>query len=167
MQKEEFVYWCNWLKVRWPNANLSEFHIRSLYDDFAIYNDNVFGNVLLDYFDSGIEFLDWSAIKRRTKDLQIQEYSEQAQQIKALEDKKDKESDPPSSLQAYLKQNGWKSFEEAVYYKTQHLYQYGGLKDWQKENFAEYVGKTYESAKEHGWQFGIGLDEEKTEKSMQ
>ena len=30
-----------------------------------------------------------------------------------------------------------------------------------KENFAEYVGKTYESAKEHGWQFGIGLDEQK------
>ena len=87
MQKEEFVYWCNWLKVRWPNANLSEFHIKSLYDDFAIYDDNVFGNVLLDYFDSGNEFLDWSAIKRRTKDLQIQEYSDQAQKIKAAEDK--------------------------------------------------------------------------------
>ena len=104
------------MKVRWPNANLSEFHIRSLYDDFAIYDDNVFGNVLLDYFDSGNEFLDWSAIKRRTKDLQIQEYSDQAQKIKAAEDKKDKEADPPSSLQAYLQQNGWKSFEEEEYY---------------------------------------------------
>lgn len=167
MEKEEFLYWCQWLKVRWPNANLSEFHIKSLYDDFAIYDDNVFGNVLLDYFDSGNEFLDWSAIKRRTKDLQIQSYSEQAKEIKALEDKNDKESDPPSSLQAYLKQNGWKSFEEAVYYKTQHLYQYGGLKDWQKKNFAGYFGKTYESSKEQGWHFGIGLDEEKTERSMQ
>ena len=166
MNKEEFVYWCNWLKVRWPNSNLSEHHIRSLYDDFKIYDDNVFGNVLLDYFDSGNEFLDWSAIKRRTKDLQIQEYSNQAQKIKALEDKQDKEADPPSSLDAYLQLNNWGSFEEAVFYKTQDLYKYGGLKDWQKRNFAEYVGKTYESAKNLGWRFGIGLNNEKTEKSM-
>ena len=109
MQKDEFIYWTSWLKVRWPNAQLGEYTVKSLYDDFQIYDDDVFGKVLLDYFESGNEFLDWSKIKRLCKEFQTQSFSQKAQTIreqKALEDKK---QDPPSSLQSYLKMLGYKT----------------------------------------------------------
>ena len=90
MTKDEFIYWTGWLKVRWPNAQLGEYTVKSLYKDFEIFDDDVFGKVLLDYFDSGNEFLDWSKIKKRCKEYQTQVFSEKAQQIreqKSLEDK--------------------------------------------------------------------------------
>jgi len=64
MDKKEFLYWCQWLKVRWPNAKLDDFTVKSLFDDFKIYDDDVFGKVLLGYFDSGNDFLDWSKLKK-------------------------------------------------------------------------------------------------------
>ena len=67
MTKDEFIYWTGWLKVRWPNAQLGEYTVKSLYKDFEIFDDDVFGKVLLDYFDSGNEFLDWSKIKKGAK----------------------------------------------------------------------------------------------------
>ena len=85
------------------NAQLGEYTVKSLYNDFQIYDDDVFGKVLLDYFESGNEFLDWSKIKRLCKEFQTQSFTAQAQTIreqKALEDKK---QDPPSSLQSYQK----------------------------------------------------------------
>ena len=39
MTKDEFVYWIGWLKVRWPNAKLGEYTVKSLYQDFKIYDD--------------------------------------------------------------------------------------------------------------------------------
>ena len=55
MTKDEFIYWTGWLKVRWPNAQLGEYTIKSLYKDFEIFDDDVFGKVLLDYFDKIVD----------------------------------------------------------------------------------------------------------------
>ena len=155
MQKSEFIYWTNWLKVRWPNANLGEFQIKSLYDDFKIYEDNVFGQVLLDYFESGNEFLDWSKIKKRCKEFQISAFEKQTQFIrehKALESQK---ADPPSTLKLYLKQKGYESFAEAVFYKSKDLYKVG-FRDWQRKLFEPYINMTYNEAVENGWRYGLG-----------
>ena len=158
MQKDEFLYWINWLKVRWPNAQLGEYSVKSLYKDFEIYDDDVFGKVLLDYFESGNEFLDWSKIKKLCKEFQTQAFTEKAQSIREQKALEDKQVDPPSSLQSYLKMKGYKTFAEAVFYKTQHLYKFGGLRDWQKKLFEPYVGLSYSEANTMGWRYGIGTD---------
>ena len=51
MKKNEFLYWVEWIKVRWPNAKLVELSIKSLYTDFQIYSDEVFGKCMIEYFD--------------------------------------------------------------------------------------------------------------------
>ena len=53
--------------------------------------------------------------------------------------------------------NGYKSFAEAVFYKTQHLYKYNQIKQWQKDLFKPFVNMTYESATDKGWRFGLGV----------
>ena len=58
MTKDEFIYWTGWLKIRWPNAQLGEYTVKSLYKDFEIFDDNVFGKVLLDYFDIIVHVFD-------------------------------------------------------------------------------------------------------------
>ena len=158
MTKDEFIYWTGWLKVRWPNAQLGEFTVKSLYKDFEIFDDNVFGKVLLDYFDSGNEFLDWSKIKKRCKEYQTQVFSDKAQQIREQKSLEDKAVDPPSSLQSYLKMLGYKTFAEAVFYKTKDLYKYGGLRDWQRKLFEPYRKLSYDEAKTKGWRYGIGIE---------
>ena len=157
MQKNEFIYWTNWLKIRWPNAKLNEFEIKSLFDDFKIYDDEVFGKVLLDYFESGNEFLDWSKIKKLCKEFQIQSFRDKSQLLNEQKQLESKKADPPSSLQSYLKMLGYKTFAEAVFYKTQDLYKFGGLRDWQREIFKPYVGLTYQVATEKGWRYGLGI----------
>lgn len=157
MQKDEFIYWVNWLKVRWPNAKLNEYTIKSLYDDFKIYDDQVFGKVLLDYFDSGNEFLDWSKIKKLCKEFQIQSFREQTQLLAEQKQLESTKADPPSSLQAYLKQLGYKTFAEAVFYKSKELYKYNKFRQWQKDLFEPYKDLSYDEAQEKGWRLGLGL----------
>ena len=160
MDKKEFLYWCQWLKVRWPNAKLDDFTVKSLFEDFKIYDDDVFGKVLLDYFDSGNDFLDWSKLKKLCREAQVEQFALVVQQKKLAAKVEDERIDPPSSLETYLEMNGYKSFAEAVFYKTQHLYKYNQSKQWQKDLFKPFVNMTYESATDKGWRFGIGgIDE--------
>lgn len=158
MTKDEFVYWIGWLKVRWPNAKLGEYTVKSLYQDFKIYDDDVFGQVLLDYFDSGNEFLDWSKIKRLCREFQTRAFTEKAQEIREQKQLESNLEDPPSSLQSYLKMKGYKTFAQAVFYDTQRLYKNGGLRDWQKKLFEPFVGLSYSEATTMGWRYGIGTD---------
>ena len=51
MQKNEYLYWVEWIKIRWPNTKMVEKSIISLYEDFQIYSDDVFGKCMLEYFD--------------------------------------------------------------------------------------------------------------------
>ena len=37
MQKNEYLYWVSWIKIRWPNTKANEEAIKSLYKDFEIY----------------------------------------------------------------------------------------------------------------------------------
>ena len=53
---------------------------------------------------------------------------------------------------------GYKTIAEAVFYKTQDLYKFGGLRDWQRELFKPYVGLTYQVATEKGWRYGLGIE---------
>ena len=135
MDKKEFLYWCQWLKVRWPNAKLDDFTVKSLFEDFKIYDDDVFGGVLLGYFDSGNDFLDWSKLKKLCREAQVEQFASIVQQKKLAAKVEDERIDPPSSLETYLEMNGYKSFAEAVFYKTQHLYKYNKIKQWQKDLF--------------------------------
>jgi hypothetical protein len=36
MTKDEFIYWTGWLKVRWSNAQLGEYTVKSLYKDLMM-----------------------------------------------------------------------------------------------------------------------------------
>ncbi len=160
MDKKQFLYWCQWLKIRWPNAKLDDLTVKSLFEDFKIYDDDVFGGVLLGYFDSGNDFLDWSKLKKLCREAQVEQVATQVQQKKLAAQEEEQKVDPPSSLETYLEMNGYKSFAEAVFYKTQNLYKYNKIRDWQKELFKPYVNMNYESAIEKGWRFGIGSSNE-------
>ena len=160
MDKKEFLYWCQWLKVRWPNAKLDDYTVKSLFEDFKIYDDDVFGKALLNYFDSGNDFLDWSKLKKQCRELQIEQFATIVQEKKLAAEVKDKVIDPPSSLETYLEMNGYKSFAEAVFYRTQHLSKHNRIKEWQKELFKPFMNMTYESASDKGWSFGIGVKDE-------
>ena len=97
MDKKEFLYWCQWLKVRWPNAKLDDFTVKSLFEDFKIYDDDVFGKVLLDYFDSGNDFLDWSKLKKLCREAQVEQFALIVQKKKLAAKVEDERIDPPSS----------------------------------------------------------------------
>lgn len=155
MEKNEYLYWVEWIKVRWPNTKLLEQSIKNLYDDFKIYSDEVFGKCMIEYFDQGNEFINWSAIKKRCKELQIEEYSNKAQQI-ALESKnKDLEEDKPTGLMSYIKSQGWNSLEEAVFYTSKRLYRMNQLYKPSKEAFAKYHDMEYKEAKDQGFRLGL------------
>jgi len=131
-----------------------------LFEDFKIYDDDVFGKVLLSYFDSGNDFLDWSKLKKLCREAQVEQFASIVQQKKLAAKVEDQRIDPPSSLETYLEMNGYKSFAEAVFYKTQNLYKYNKIRQWQKELFKPYINMNYESAIDKGWTFGIGVTDE-------
>ena len=155
MQKNEYLYWVSWIKIRWPNTKANEEAIKSLYKDFEIYSDEVFGKTLLEYFDQGNEFLNWSDIKKRCRELQIEEFSQHAHK-KALEKKsKEYEQDRPTGLGNYLKTQGRNSLEEAIFYTSKRLYKMGQLYKPTQEAFAKYADLDFNEATEQGWKLGL------------
>ena len=155
MQKTEYLYWVEWIKIRWPNTKMVEKSIISLYKDFEIYSDDVFGKCLLEYFDQGHEFINWSDIKKRCRELQVEEYSQFAQK-KALEKKAEEyELDRPTGLGAYLKTQGWNSLAEAVFYTSKRLYKRNELYKPSQKAFAEYANMDFNEATEQGWKLGL------------
>ena len=155
MQKTEYLYWVSWINMRWPNTKTNEEAIKSLYKDFETYSDDVFGKCLIEYFDQGHEFLNWSNIKKRCRELQVEEYSQFAQK-KALENKaKEYEEDRPTGLGAYLKTQGWNSLAEAVFYTSKRLYKTKQLCKPSQEAFADYANMDFNEATEQGWKLGL------------
>ena len=123
--------------------------------NFEIYSDEVFGKTLLEYFDQGNEFLNWSDIKKRCRELQIEEFSQHAHK-KALEKKsKEYEQDRPTGLGNYLKTQGWNSLEEAIFYTSKRLYKMGQLYKPTQEAFAKYADLDFNEATEQGWKLGL------------
>ena len=97
---------------------------------------------------------------RLCREAQVEQFALIVQKKKLAAKVEDERIDPPSSLETYLEMNGYKSFAEAVFYKTQHLYKYNKIKQWQKDLFKPFVNMTYESATDKGWRFGIGVVDE-------
>tara|TARA_R100000734_G_C3292009_1_gene83723 strand:+ start:208 stop:690 length:483 start_codon:yes stop_codon:yes gene_type:complete len=155
MQKNEYLYWVSWIKVRWPNAKLVEESIKSLYKDFEIYSDDVFGKCMIEYFDQGHEFINWSDIKKRCRELQVEEFTEKATQIALNKKNKELEADKPTGLGSYLKTQGWNSLEEAIFYTSKRLYKLNQLYKPSMEAFKQYKDMDFTQAKENGFRLGL------------
>jgi hypothetical protein len=64
LSKDEFIYWTKWINMRWPNVKTSAAEIKSLYNDFSIYNDDILGQAAVEQLDEGSEFFSWPKLKR-------------------------------------------------------------------------------------------------------
>ena len=155
MKKNEFLYWVEWIKVRWPNAKLIELSIKSLYTDFQIYSDEVFGKCMIEYFDQGHEFINWSDIKKRCKELQIEEFSNKSNQLQLEKKKQEIEADQPTGMMSYLQTQGWNSLAEAVFYTSKRLYKMNQLPKPGMKSFANYKDMDFNEATEKGWKLGL------------
>ena len=59
LERKEFIYWANWIAMRWPNAKIDQTQIKSLYHDFSIYTDDILGQAAVEQLDEGSEFFSW------------------------------------------------------------------------------------------------------------
>jgi len=155
MNKNEFAYWIEWIKVRWPNSKIDATKMQSLYLDFSNFSDEIFGQAVLEQYDGGEEFFSFPTIKKRCKQLYIDEIQDKLHK-KALASKSEEaKADKPSSLRAYLAMEGWKTLEEAVFYTTVRLYREKKLLDWQYADFKRFTKMSFKEAKDVGWRFGL------------
>jgi hypothetical protein len=155
LEREEFIYWANWISMRWPNAKVGSSEIKSLYHDFSIYNDEIVGQAAVEQLDEGSEFFSWPKLKRRCKEIYNNLLLESIENAKTKKEKQELLRDKPGSLQAYLKQNGWKTIEEAMFYTRIRLFRENKLFEWDKDSMKDYVDLSYEEAKTKGWTLGM------------
>ena len=122
LKREEFIYWANWISTRWPNAKVGSSEIKSLYHDFSIYTDDILGQAAVEQLDEGSEFFSWPKLKKRCKEIYNEALLDSIQKAKTLKEKKELQKNKPGTLQAYLKANGWRTTEEAIFYTRVRLY---------------------------------------------
>ena len=155
LERKEFIYWANWIAMRWPNAKIDQTQIKSLYHDFSIYTDDILGQAAVEQLDEGSEFFSWPKLKKRCKEIYNEALLDSIQKAKTLREKKELQRNKPGTLQAYLKTNGWKTTEEAIFYTRVRLYRQKKLFDWDMKNMEDYINCTFEEAKEKGWTIGM------------
>jgi len=157
LSKEEFIYWANWISTRWSNVKTDPKSIKSLYADFLVFPDDILGKAAIEQLDLGDEFFSWPKLKKRCKELYNEYLIEKINQTKNKEKIEELQNDKPGSLGAYLKSQGWKSFEEAVFYKTVELYRKKQLYKPGMEAFKKYKDMDYKQARENGWVLGLKI----------
>ena len=161
LNKDEFIYWTNWIGTRWPNAKVNTNQIKSLYTDFSIYTDDILGQAAVEQLDEGGEFFSWPKLKKRCKEIYSDKLIEQINNAKSIKHKKELKKDRPGTLAAYLKSQGWKSFEEAIYYTRIRLYRENKLFAWDMPSMEQYKYMDFKTAKKNGWHMGVFIDDNK------
>jgi hypothetical protein len=158
LSKDEFIYWTKWINMRWPNVKTSAAEIKSLYNDFSIYNDDILGQAAVEQLDEGSEFFSWPKLKRRCKEIYNELLIDQVNAAKSKQEKKELLKDRPGTLGAYLASQGWKSFEEAIFYTRVRLYRTNKLYSWDMPSMEKYKDMEYKEAVENGWKMGLMFD---------
>jgi len=161
LTKDEFIYWSDWIGMRWPSIKNESGSIKSLYNDFSIYNDDILGQAAVEQLDEGNDFFSWPKLKRRCKEIYNDQLKEKVNAARSLEHKKELLKDKPSSFQSYLKANGWSSTDEAIFYTRVRLYKQKKLFHWDMPNMEKYVDMDYKTAKDNGWKQGLIAMEDK------
>ncbi len=154
LSKEEFVYWSNWISMRWPSVKNDPKQLKSLYEDFSHFNDDIIGQAAVEQLDQGSEFFSWPRLKKRCKEIYFEELKQRIDQAKTEKHKQDLMQDKPSSFRQYLNQNGWNSADEAIFYTRVRLYRENKLLSWDMPNMKKFVDMDYKSAKDAGWKQG-------------
>lgn len=155
LTKEEFIYWANWISMRWSNIKADSNTIRSLYNDFSIYNDNILGQAAIEQLDEGGEFFSWPKLKRRCKEIYNGHLIDAVNDARTKQEKELLIKNQGSGLTDYLKSQGWKNIEEAIFYTTKKLYNNGRLYKPGVKAFSKYKDLTYLEAKNKGWKLGL------------
>ena len=106
-------------------------------------------------FDQGHEFINWSDIKKRCKELQIEEFSNKSNQLQLEKKKQEIEADQPTGMMSYLQTQGWNSLAEAVFYTSKRLYKMNQLPKPGMKSFANYKDMDFNEATEKGWKLGL------------
>ena len=154
LSKEEFIYWTNWISMRWPSVKNDPNQLKSLYEDFSHFNDEIIGQAAVEQLDQGSEFFSWPKLKKRCKEIYFEELKQRIDQAKTQKHKQELIADKPSSFRQYLNQNGWDSADEAIFYTRVRLYRENNLLSWDMPNMQPYVDMDYKSAKDAGWKQG-------------
>jgi len=157
LSKEEFIYWANWINTRWPNIKTDPNTIKSLYTDFSIYPDDILGKAAVEQLDEGSEFFSWSKLRKRCKELYNDYLIEQINETKDKQKIEELKKDRPGTLKAYLKSQGWKNLEEAVFYTSVRLYRQNKLYEPGMRAFKKYKDMNFNEAKEQGWKLGLDI----------
>jgi len=105
MTKNEFATNLKWASIRWPNINLDNDSLNSLYEDFKGFSTTSLAKALKLLFDNGNTFLEWPKLLKLTKDM----YNEELLSLPRLEQPKVKDG-----LKEYLKANNFKSIKDAI-----------------------------------------------------
>ena len=89
LSKDEFIYWTKWISMRWPSVKTSAAEIKSLYNDFSIYNDDILGQAAVEQLDEGSEFFSWPKLKKRCKEIYNEILIDQVNAAKSKQEKKE------------------------------------------------------------------------------
>jgi len=148
MTKEQFEHWVQYIQLRW-GKKYSKHEISSLYDDYKDFSDEAVGKAVIEQYSADTEYFSWSKLKNRSREIHydnLREIQDNNFIAGILENPKNK-----SGLDDYLKSQGWKSFDEAVFYTTQRLFRTKKLYKPGVEAFKRFKDMDYTAAKEAGW----------------
>ena len=90
LSKEEFIYWTNWISMRWPSVKNDPNQLKSLYEDFSHFNDEIIGQAAVEQLDQGSEFFSWPKLKKRCKEIYFEELKQRIDQAKTQKHKQHK-----------------------------------------------------------------------------
>ena len=109
MTKNEFASNLNWANIRWPNLNLTNDSLNSLYEDFKGFSSSSLSKALKLLFNNGNTFLEWPKLLQLTKDM----YSDELLDRPRLDQPKNE-----NGLKDYLKENNYKNIKDAIKHRS-------------------------------------------------